>query len=187
MHHLRVLTADDAEEFRRFRLTALEESPHAFTESAAELRALPLAVTVERLRDSKEDNFVLGAFVDSHLVGTVGFFRLQGEKSNHKGRVWGVYVAPPFRRCGIARSLLDAVLNRIRDLRDIRQVSLAVATTQRGAMSLYASAGFTTYGLEPRALRVGSEYVDEEHRVLLLDAPLRSTLTPPEDPGTAAA
>lgn len=170
MHVLRVLTEADAEEFWRFRLLALEESPQAFAESADELRSSSVDVTVQRLRASNEDNFVLGAFVESRLVGTVGFFRYQGAKLSHKGRIWGVHVDPAFRRQGIAEAMIEAVLTKVRKAHRVRQVSLTVATTQVAAMALYDAAGFKVFGVEPQSLRVGHEYVDEQHRVLILDS-----------------
>jgi len=49
-------------------------------------------------------------------------------------------------------------------------VSLTVATTLIAAIALYESLGFTPFGLETQSLLVGSSYVDEEHRVLMLDS-----------------
>jgi RimJ/RimL family protein N-acetyltransferase len=37
------------------------------------------------------------------------------------------------------------------------------------ARNLYLSLGFKPFGLEPRAMRVGDRYFDEEHMVLSLD------------------
>jgi len=51
----------------------------------------------------------------------------------------------------------------------LEQVLLAVAATQAAAITLYRSLGFATFGQEPRALRVGSEYVDEVHMILRRD------------------
>lgn len=171
MHELRLLTDVDAKEFWQFRLAALEESPHAFTESADELRAISLSATADRLRASTTDNFVVGAFVDGRMVGTAGFFRNVAAKLAHKGRVWGVYVHPRFRGRGVARDLMTDVLARVRCVNGVRQVSLTVATTQVAAVALYESLGFVRFGLEVRSLLVGSTSVDEEHRVFILDVP----------------
>jgi ribosomal protein S18 acetylase RimI-like enzyme len=50
----------------------------------------------------------------------------------------------------------------------LEQILLAVATSQEAAMRLYRSFGFETYGTEPRALKVGSTYIDEDHMILRL-------------------
>jgi len=39
---------------------------------------------------------------------------------------------------------------------------------QEAARSLYLSLGFTTYGVEPRGLKVGERYFDDENMVLRL-------------------
>jgi RimJ/RimL family protein N-acetyltransferase len=37
------------------------------------------------------------------------------------------------------------------------------------AQALYRSLGFKSFGIEPRAMRVGDKFYDEEHMVLQLD------------------
>jgi hypothetical protein len=46
-----------------------------------------------------------------------------------------------------------------------------VSVPQEAARRLYSALGFEVYGYEKRALKVGATYVDEEHRVLWLQAP----------------
>jgi ribosomal protein S18 acetylase RimI-like enzyme len=170
MYQLRLLAEDDANEFWHFRLNGLKESPQAFTESAAELQSSPVDVTAQRLRQSAEGNFVVGAFADGRLVGTAGFFRNQASKTAHKGRVWGVYVDPTFRRHGIAGAMMKFLLAKIVRIDGLRQVSLTVATTQVAAIALYASLGFERVGVEPYSIRLDDSYIDEEHRILILDS-----------------
>jgi ribosomal protein S18 acetylase RimI-like enzyme len=43
---------------------------------------------------------------------------------------------------------------------------LAVAVGQDSAKQLYESLGFEVYGREPRAIKLGDRYVDEELMVL---------------------
>src|SRR5205814_9582761 len=118
MLELRLLTESDADEFWHFRLSGLQESPNAFAESVEELQAMSPAATADRLRASTPNNFVLGAFEDRRLVGTAGFFRYQGPKTAHKGRVWGVYVHPGHRGRGVARALITDLLARVRRITD---------------------------------------------------------------------
>ena len=47
-------------------------------------------------------------------------------------------------------------------------ITLAVATVQPGARHLYRSLGVESFGCEPRALKIGDTYGDEEHMVLRL-------------------
>jgi hypothetical protein len=46
-----------------------------------------------------------------------------------------------------------------------------VAVPQEAARRLYNALGFEVYGYEKHALKVGTTYVDEEHRVLWLLGP----------------
>jgi len=97
-----------------------------------------------------------------------GFFHYQIAKARHKGRIWGVYVRASCRAQGIGRALLVALLERIKTCPGVEQVSLTVVSGQEAARSLYCSLGFEPFGLEPRGLKVGERYFDNEHMVLEL-------------------
>jgi RimJ/RimL family protein N-acetyltransferase len=149
-----------------FRLKALESEPNAFGESVEEHRLTTVESLAERLKSDAADNFVLGAFDGSTLVGTAGFYRLQPVKQRHKGWVWGVFVAPECRGRRVARALLVRLLEMVTVIPELQCVLLKVATTQLAARRLYMSVGFRSFGIEPRSLKVNDEYVDEEHMAL---------------------
>ena len=162
---IRRLTDLDAESYRQLRHEALEREPQAFTESAAEHRALTLETIRDRLVTA-DDNFVLGAFIDRQLIGMAGFFRRRGEKIRHRGGIWGVYVSEECRGRGVGRALLAELIGLLQLLPGIEQVTLAVSRQNAGARTLYESLGFEVYGCEKGALKIGDEYVDEELMVL---------------------
>src|SRR5689334_18688913 len=90
---IRRLTETDAAIFYNFRLTALESTPRAFGESAAEWRLTTVEMCAARLQAGGDENFVLGAFDGPSLVGAVGFYREPRAKRRHKAQIWGVFVA----------------------------------------------------------------------------------------------
>jgi ribosomal protein S18 acetylase RimI-like enzyme len=163
---VRVLTAADAASFRELRLRALKEHADAFTSSYEEDVQKPLAATEQRL--SGGENTFWGAYVDGRLQGIVGLIREPRAKNRHSGDVVAMYVAPEAGRLGLGRALLQALIDHARSEVRLEQLVLTVTRGNQAATDLYRSAGFTTFGMEPRAIKVAGEYFDKEHMILFL-------------------
>jgi len=168
---IRFLNPDDASDWLRLRLEALQGDPEAFSASWEEYAELDLEEVKKRLGFEREDTFVAGAFDDGLLVGVAGFYREQGLKSRHKGHVWGVYVTPSHRGKGLARQIMQVLIDRAAKIRGVEQVLLSVTTAQKNAGRLYRSLSFEAFGCEPRALKIGERYIDEEYMMLRLAQP----------------
>jgi len=167
---IRPLRPDEPELYREIRLEALRLHADAFGASFEDEAACPLSFFAQRLTAST----VFGGFVDHALMGTAGFMLEAGTKRIHKGHLWGMYVRQAARGSGLARLLVDAVLDHARHGAELIQLSVVSAnlSAQRlyalSAQRLYAAAGFQPYGLEIRSLKVDGRYLDEVLMVKLL-------------------
>jgi RimJ/RimL family protein N-acetyltransferase len=153
---VRRLEASDVVHYRELRLESLKAHPEAFGSSWESEGKKPISWWTECL----ERATVFGGWVnDSPLVGIAGFAVQDGVKLQHKGVLWGMYVRPQARGKGLAAALVQQVVAHARTL--VEQVCLTVVASNVAARRLYGAAGFEEYGLERRALKVGSEYYDE--------------------------
>jgi ribosomal protein S18 acetylase RimI-like enzyme len=158
----------DAAKYWNLRLEALQNEPFAFGKSAEEHQATTVDATAIRFRDIPAYSFNLGAFDGDELIGIATFIRETGVKERHKGRVYGVYVTASRRGKGVGHALIAALLKRAKEQPTLEQILLAVAVGQKAPARLYRKFGLEVYGTEPRALKVGSDYIDEDHMVLRL-------------------
>ena len=162
------LQPSDAEAFRTIRLAALKAAPDAFGSTYDREAARPVSAFADWLASST----VFGACdgrrpVDRHLVGMAGFQREAGPKTAHKAFVWGFYVEPEWRSRGVGSALVASLIDAARDV--VEQLTLTVVEGNDAAIALYTKAGFTAYGVEPRALKAASGYANE----VLMALPLR--------------
>ena len=164
---IRLLTSEDAEAWWHLRLEALRNDPESFGDSAEEHLAKTLDQARERLRFDPKEKFVFGAFADGKLTAVAGFYRHPNLKERHKGTIWGVYVQPASRGKGVARALMNEIISQARTINGLEQI-LIVASAHLPARKLYQSLGFKAYGIEPRSLKVGTEYVDDVLMILRL-------------------
>jgi len=162
---VRRLDARDVADYRELRLESVRAHPESFGASWESEAEKPVAWWAERL----DTTAVFGGWVnDSPLVGTAGLAVQDSPKLRHKGVLWGMYVRPAARRTGLAPALLQQIVAHARTV--VEQVCLTVVASNVAARRLYVAAGFEEYGLEPRGLKLGSEYYDQVLMVLRLDA-----------------
>ncbi|SRR5579883_609051 len=160
---LRRLAPADAPIYRPLRLQGLKESPEAFAASFDEEAQRPPPWFADRLRTS----IVYGGFAGDNLVGVAGLRPETTAKLAHIGHFWGLYVAPSARGHGLASALCRRLVAEARG--QVEQILLAVVSSNRRAIALYAELGFERYGLERRALKAGDRYYDEVLMMLRLD------------------
>ena len=159
---IRPLRADEPELYREIRLEALRLHPDAFGASFEDEAARPLAFFEQRLTA----NVIFGGFRDQELLGTAGFMPETGAKRVHKAHFWGMYVRAAARGTGLARRLVESVLDHAKDR--VELVQLSVVSGNVAARRLYASLGFAPYGIEERSLKVDGRDLDEVLMVRML-------------------
>ncbi|PJF39571.1 MAG: GNAT family N-acetyltransferase, partial [Phototrophicales bacterium] len=158
--------------FRNLRLYALQESPTSFSSAYEDEVARPLVHTIERLKHQQQpNNCIYGAFAQEELIGMAGFFQHEALKLRHKSIIWGVYVLPDWRRQGVARQMMEVILNQIRTLPAVKQVHVTVVNNNDNvaAKQMYLELGFVEWGVEPRAILIDGQYYDEACLVYMLD------------------
>ena len=165
---IRKLTEEDIDALWNLRLRALQDNPEAFGSTYEETLQRGKESYRQRLRQPRTETFFIGAFEGESLVGMVGFFQESGTKGQHKGYIISMYTTPEQRGRGIGKALVSEAIAQARMIPGLEQLLLAVVTTNTAARRLYRSLGFEVYGLEPRALKQGDQYWDEELMILRL-------------------
>jgi ribosomal protein S18 acetylase RimI-like enzyme len=175
---IRRLHPEEGALFRAIRLEALATSPEAFGTTYEKQAADPMSYFTETLQEAT----VFGAFHGGEIVGMAGLRREPGERKQHKGVLWGMYVRPAAEGRGLGRALVQAVLTQARGM--VEQVQLLVVTDNERARRLYESEGFVIYGLERQALKLGERYLDEYLMVRFLGGPVPRLVTCSADPAS---
>ncbi|CAH1678692.1 Ribosomal protein S18 acetylase RimI-like enzyme [Hyphomicrobiales bacterium] len=170
---LRPLARSDAPAFRAIRMEALNLNPGSFGAVPADWAELSDDALAARI-PTQPPSLIAGAFVNDPIPGSENLVAIAGlmvagsVKQLHKGLVWGVYVREAWRRQGLAGAVIDALIAHALANGSLEILHLSVAADNPGARALYVSRGFTPYGLERHALKLGpGDYRDEE--LMMLD------------------
>lgn len=162
----RFLTALDADRYQSLRLEGIKNTPEAFGSSYEEEKDTPIDLIAKQLEDSNV--YTMGAFEENKLFGIATLWLEEKLKLKHKANIFAVYVSPEKRGLGVGKKLIQEIINKARTLDGVEQINLSVVSTNNAAKQLYISLGFTVFGTEKSALKVGLEYFDEEYMVLFL-------------------
>jgi ribosomal protein S18 acetylase RimI-like enzyme len=149
------LTRDDLAEFLALRTRGLIEEPMSFRVSARDDERQGALFWANRLAN----DIVLGVRRDGILVGIGGLSRFVGEKLQHKGLIWGMYIAPAERGGDVAKILMTGLLEAAKGYVTLLQLTL-MASNER-ARRYYARYGFTLYAIEPQSVMTPDGPADE--------------------------
>lgn len=161
---IRRVKPDEAAAWREMRLEALRNHPDSFGDSYEEASARPISLLQARLAETGP-NITLGVYLDGVLQGTAAFVVETTLKTRHKGLMTAVYLRPVLRGSGAADALVAAIIAHARQHVDM--LKAVVNPKNETARKLYFRHGFKTYGIEPRALRLGG--VDNDDELIVVD------------------
>ena len=85
----------------------------------------------------------------SRLLGVGGFARFAGDKLDHKGLVWGMYVRPEARGRGVADALMRALIEHARGCVCLLQLTVMADNARARAFYERHGFGFTASSREP--------------------------------------
>jgi RimJ/RimL family protein N-acetyltransferase len=156
---VRRLNGDDAVAWQALRLQALQECPTVFASSYEEEKDRP----VESVQSMLEGGGVFGGFRDGMLVCVASVHAESMRKMAHKGCVWGVYATPAARGTGIAKAVLQALMQHAHTAMGLEFLTLGVNASNTPALKLYERLGFTRVGLERGFLKHDGVLHDEWH------------------------
>ena len=166
---IRRLGRDDAASYRALRMRALWEFPEAFTSSYEEHESQPVEASEFRLEG--EHSLFWGAFVGGQLCGMVGLERETRLKNRHKGTIVGMYVSQEHSGVGVGHAMIDALVQEAKRL-GLELLVLTVTDGNAVATSFYEAAGFRSFGIEPRAIKVDGRAYGKNHMYLhLIETP----------------
>jgi GNAT superfamily N-acetyltransferase len=152
---IRPTTADDASRLRALRLEALTNHPTSFGSAPEDVDNFDWT----KVATGSEIDAVFVAEHAGQLVGLTGIRRGSRAKEAHHAFIWGVFVQPAHRRCGIAHALVSAAVEWAR-AQDVAIVKLTVVP-ETGARSCYERCGFHVTGTDPACLYWEGQYYDE--------------------------
>ncbi|QSJ15534.1 GNAT family N-acetyltransferase [Nostoc sp. UHCC 0702] len=158
---IRKLTKDDAEDYRQIRLEALYKNPDSFGSTYNE----ESIKTIEQFRNRisvDKNNFILGCFEDNKLIGIVAFHQEPRIKLRHKAYISSMYVQEEYRGKGIAKLLLNELIQRAKAINEVEILLLDIVKSNFLAKRLYLLLGFQVYGIEKMAYKFNNQYFDVE-------------------------
>lgn len=161
----------DLQAFKAIRVESPRDTPASFRATEEEMRSTPIEMFEQQLADNMCK--FIGAFLEGDLIGVAALFYEESQKLSHKDTVGAVFVKPEHRNKGVGQSLIKELLGIAGRDTKLRQLNLAVNTTNITPVRLYENLGFSIFGTEKNAACVDGTFHDEHHMQHVLQ-PTRS-------------
>lgn len=161
--HIALLTPEHAMAYKALMLHAYEQAADSFTSTPQERALHPDSWWHKRMADPSGLSLVWGAFVGQSLVGTVALELSARAKTRHKALVVAMFVHEDFRGRGLAKQLMQTLVQHGMARQDLRLLQLEVTQGNTAAEQLYQSLGFQAYGVEPMAVMSSNGFKSKVH------------------------
>jgi ribosomal protein S18 acetylase RimI-like enzyme len=110
-------------------------------------------------RQKDEDNIVVVAEIDNHIVGQCMIEHTYWDASAHVGDL-GIIIAAHYRNFGLGQYLIQEALKVARD-KAFEKICLSCFHTNIRALNLYKRIGFQKVGLRERQFKMDGKIFDE--------------------------
>jgi ribosomal protein S18 acetylase RimI-like enzyme len=161
--HIAPLTPEHAMAYKALMLHAYEQAADSFTSTPQERALQPDSWWLNRVADPAGLSVVWGAFSGQTLVGTVSLEFSARAKTRHKALVVAMFVHENCRGQGLARQLMQALVQHGMARQGLRLLQLEVTLGNAAAERLYQSLGFQAYGVEPMAVLTANGFKSKVH------------------------
>lgn len=153
------LEENDFQKYRDLRLEALQDSPTAFGGTYEFESQLSDEEWKKRL--TREHQMKLFAEFQENIIGMTVCSLQPNSRTAHVAHIYSVYVQPEFRGKGIARKLMNAILNKVRKDTMLRKLNVYVNAENVSAIAFYTSVGFEQAGILRQEMYYDGVYYDE--------------------------
>jgi len=156
---IRELDFKEWEQFKNIRLYSIKEEPLAFGSTYdAESQRTP--EEWKNLLTAKERNWL---FADNgnRLIGIIGTIQNFRNEGNHIAYIVAFFVGSAYRKQGIGKQLLEAIIQKLKKNPEITSIRLGVTITQKDALKFYEDSGFKKIYIRKNEVKVFDRYYDE--------------------------
>ncbi len=154
------------QEYKELRLLAVSSEPVAFWPTETEEKERTIEGWTMYL-DKNSPQTMFFAECNNELVGMIRLAINKEEKVKHNSWIYSFFVKSEARGSGIGKSLLTQAINFLKE-KNVENICLNVAVTQKGAIKLYKSFGFKKIGKYKNLVKYNGKYYDEDIMCLSL-------------------
>lgn len=163
---IRKLLPNESNSYRELRLQCLKTYPQHFSSNYQDEKRKEKLFFQPCIETCDTNNFVIGAFHESKLIGISGFNRYEKNKISHIGIIIQVYVTPEYQGKQIGFNLVKSTLSEAFKINGIEQIEIGVISSNKNADKIYANLGFETFGIQKHYLKIDNHYYD--HKMMMI-------------------